>query len=72
MGTPPGVTHRASPLSRRSASGSLARCGPTASTGPVLPREPWGMRMTWHDLLFTHWAFPPDVLSPLVPGMLSL
>ena len=30
------------------------------------------MRMTWHDLLFAHWTFPPDALSPLVPRVLSL
>jgi uncharacterized protein YqjF (DUF2071 family) len=39
---------------------------------PSLSRGPWIMPMTWHDLLFANWAFPPDVLSPLVPRMLSL
>jgi uncharacterized protein len=39
---------------------------------PSLPRGPWVMRMTWHDLLFAHWAFAPDRLSPLVPRVLSL
>jgi uncharacterized protein YqjF (DUF2071 family) len=37
-----------------------------------LPRAPWVMRMTWHDLLFAHWALPPDALRPLVPAPLSL
>jgi uncharacterized protein YqjF (DUF2071 family) len=30
------------------------------------------MRMTWHDLLFAHWALAPDTLRPLVPPALSL
>jgi hypothetical protein len=30
------------------------------------------MRMTWHDLLFAHWALAPDALRPLVPPALSL
>jgi uncharacterized protein YqjF (DUF2071 family) len=30
------------------------------------------MRMTWHDLLFAHWALAPDTLRPLVPPPLSL
>jgi hypothetical protein len=30
------------------------------------------MRMTWHDLLFAHWALAPDALRPLVPPPLSL
>jgi uncharacterized protein YqjF (DUF2071 family) len=30
------------------------------------------MRMTWHDLLFAHWALAPEALRPLVPPTLSL
>ena len=37
-----------------------------------LPRAPWVMRMTWHDLLFAHWALAPEALRPLVPPPLSL
>jgi uncharacterized protein YqjF (DUF2071 family) len=37
-----------------------------------LPRAPWVMRMTWHDLLFAHWGLAPEALRPLVPPPLSL
>lgn len=30
------------------------------------------MAMTWHDLLFAHWALPPEVVRPLVPPALEL
>jgi uncharacterized protein len=37
-----------------------------------LPRGPWIMTQTWHDLLFAHWPLPPQVLRPLVPAQLAL
>ena len=37
-----------------------------------LPRGPWIMAQTWHDLLFAHWPLPPQVLRPLVPEQLPL
>lgn len=37
-----------------------------------LPRGPWVMTQTWHDLLFAHWPLPPEVLRPLVPAQLPL
>lgn len=37
-----------------------------------LPRGPWIMTQTWHDLLFAHWPLPPEVLRPLVPSQLQL
>lgn len=37
-----------------------------------LPRGPWIMTQTWHDLLFAHWPLPPQVLRPLVPAQLPL
>ncbi len=37
-----------------------------------LPRGPWIMRQTWHDLLFAHWPLAPEVLRPLVPASLPL
>jgi uncharacterized protein len=37
-----------------------------------LPRGPWLMGQTWHDLLFAHWAVAPDVLRSLVPQPLAL
>jgi uncharacterized protein YqjF (DUF2071 family) len=37
-----------------------------------LPRGPWIMRQTWHDLLFAHWPIPPAVMRPLVPPQLEL
>ncbi len=37
-----------------------------------LPRGPWIMTQTWHDLLFAHWALPPASIRPLVPAQLEL
>jgi len=37
-----------------------------------LPREPWVMEQTWHDLLFAHWPLSPETLRPLVPAQLPL
>lgn len=37
-----------------------------------LPRGPWIMKQTWHDLLFAHWAMAPEVIQPLVPAELDL
>ena len=37
-----------------------------------LPRGPWIMAQTWHDLLFAHWPLQPQVLRPLVPAQLAL
>jgi uncharacterized protein YqjF (DUF2071 family) len=39
---------------------------------PAARRQPWVMRMRWTDLLFAHWAVPPEVLRPLVPPALEL
>lgn len=33
----------------------------------AMPRGPWLMTQTWHDLLFAHWPLPPDRLRPLIP-----
>jgi uncharacterized protein YqjF (DUF2071 family) len=30
------------------------------------------MGQTWHDLLFAHWALPPETLRPLIPQPLQL
>ena len=46
-----------------------------------LPRRPWVMRMTWHDLLFMHWPIDADIMrgalaramgQPDLPGQMSL
>src|SRR5438105_11713011 len=37
-----------------------------------LPREPWTMVQTWHDLLFAHWPLPVGQLRPLVPPSLQI
>src|SRR5687768_9450421 len=37
-----------------------------------LPDGSWLMGQTWYDLLFAHWAVPPEVLRPLVPSPLAL
>src|SRR5436305_9039728 len=33
-----------------------------------LPRAPWLMTQTWHDLLFAHWPVEPGALQSLVPS----
>src|SRR5215472_2477462 len=38
----------------------------------ALPRGPWIMKQTWHDLLFAHWAMAPEIVRPLVPAQLEL
>lgn len=37
-----------------------------------VPRGPWVMAQSWHDLLFAHWPVPPDMLRPLIPASLPL
>jgi uncharacterized protein len=37
-----------------------------------LPERPWVMYQRWHDLLFAHWALPPDQVRPLIPHELEL
>ena len=37
-----------------------------------LPRGPWALAMSWHDLLFMHWPILAEVLRPLIPGRLQL
>ena len=32
----------------------------------------WAMRMTWHDVLFLHWAVDGSALAPLLPEGLAL
>lgn len=38
----------------------------------AMPRRPWIMKQTWHDLLFMHWAVMPETIRPLVPAALDL
>ncbi|HEX7289302.1 MAG TPA: DUF2071 domain-containing protein [Candidatus Angelobacter sp.] len=44
----------------------------TAHRTAPLPRRPWIMLQTWHDLLFAHWALTPEKIRPLVPQELEL
>lgn len=37
-----------------------------------LPRTRWAMQMSWHDLLFAHWAVRPDTLRSLIPANLDI
>ncbi len=37
-----------------------------------VPRVPWALFMSWHDLLFMHWPVPADALRPSIPPALSL
>jgi len=40
-------------------------------TWPV-PRDPWILFQSWHDLLFAHWPLPVELLRPLVPAALPI
>ncbi|HWC18936.1 MAG TPA: DUF2071 domain-containing protein, partial [Terriglobales bacterium] len=37
-----------------------------------LPKLSWVMVQRWHDLLFAHWALPPEKIRPLVPRELEV
>lgn len=37
-----------------------------------LPSAPWIMVQQWHDLLFAHWALPPEQIRHVVPKELDL
>lgn len=37
-----------------------------------LPRSPWLMTQTWHDLLFAHWPVDPGEVEKLVPPEFQL
>jgi uncharacterized protein YqjF (DUF2071 family) len=37
-----------------------------------LPRRPWIMTQSWHDLLFAHWPVDPAVLRDKVPASLPI
>src|SRR5204862_1015570 len=37
-----------------------------------VPRSPWLMTQTWHDLLFAHWPIDPAHLRSRVPDALDL
>ena len=37
-----------------------------------VPAGPWILSMVWEDLLFAHWALPPESVRPLVPPCLDL
>lgn len=44
----------------------------TAHRTAPMPSGSWIMLQKWHDLLFAHWALPPEQLRPLVPRELEL
>jgi uncharacterized protein YqjF (DUF2071 family) len=37
-----------------------------------LPRQPWVMRMDWHDLLFMHWPISSAALRRYIPPNLAI
>jgi uncharacterized protein len=37
-----------------------------------VPKRPWIMTQSWHDLLFAHWPFDPAALRDKVPAELPL
>jgi uncharacterized protein len=44
----------------------------TAHRPWALPRQPWFIRMQWHDLLFMHWPVNRDALRRYIPPTLSI
>ncbi|MFG0306180.1 MAG: YqjF family protein [Phycisphaerales bacterium JB040] len=36
-----------------------------------LPKRPWAMAMSWHDLLFAHWEVDPALLERALPEPLT-
>ncbi len=37
-----------------------------------LPRGPWIMHQTWHEVLFAHWPLQSKILRPLIPDALEI
>jgi uncharacterized protein len=37
-----------------------------------IPRGPWIMMQSWHDLLFMHLPLAPEVMRPLIPPQIEL
>jgi uncharacterized protein YqjF (DUF2071 family) len=37
-----------------------------------MPRRPWVMTQTWHDLLFAHWPVPPRSVGSRLPAGVEL
>jgi uncharacterized protein len=37
-----------------------------------MPREPWIMTQTWHDLLFAHWPVDADRIASMLPASIEL
>ncbi|MBI1826130.1 MAG: DUF2071 domain-containing protein [Planctomycetes bacterium] len=37
-----------------------------------MPRKPWTMRHSWHDLTFLHWPVSVATLRPLIPQPLTI
>lgn len=37
-----------------------------------LPRQPWILRMRWHDLLFMHWPVPATAIRSYIPPSLTI
>jgi uncharacterized protein YqjF (DUF2071 family) len=46
--------------------------GQTANRPWPLPAERWLMAQTWRDLLFAHWALPPEAVARILPAALPL
>jgi uncharacterized protein YqjF (DUF2071 family) len=44
----------------------------TAHRAWPLPNTAWVLFMRWHDLLFLHWPVRPELVRPLIPGVVEL
>jgi len=53
--------------------GELSRTDkPRSDRAWPLPKQPWGMRMTWSGLLFAHWTVEPEAVASLLPAGVTL
>ena len=37
-----------------------------------IPKTPWVLSMSWHELLFAHWPVPIALIRPLIPDILEI
>src|SRR5689334_7491856 len=64
--------HDAGLRGSRSAMSATAILSDTEHRTWPLPRGPWIMRQTWHELLFAHWPLDPTILAARMPPGLAL
>jgi uncharacterized protein len=71
--TPTGQTNHSEPEdSRTQWVGADSILFATAHRPWPPPMAPWIMTQRWNDLLFLHYALPPEAILPLIPEVLTL